>query len=98
MRIRAHAVGANYVVLEMETGGPTRVEGTSEGHQTSWEGRTWSTESSVTAETEVALWGTAFVCPEAMIPDAPAGPARCNTHADCPLQQFCAPPGHCRQP
>ena len=41
MRIRAHAVGANYVVLEMETGGPTRVEGTSEGHQTSWEGRTW---------------------------------------------------------
>ena len=103
MRIRAHAMGANYVLLEMQTEGPTSVEGHSEGGP-NWFGGGWTSESSVTANIEVALWGTAFSCPESMLPAAPSPTAgggegsACRVHSDCPPQQFCAPPGICRRP
>jgi hypothetical protein len=94
LRRNAAALGGNYVVLEMETGGPTHVESSTTGGPT-W-GGAFKSHSEATAELEVALWGTAFSCPITV--SQPAENAPCGVHDDCPAGQFCAPSGVCRRP
>ncbi|MBI5501828.1 MAG: DUF4156 domain-containing protein [Deltaproteobacteria bacterium] len=95
VRIRAANMGANYVVLEMQTGGPSRTEGRTEG----WAAQNgpFMSETTVTSELEVALWGTAMSCPH-LTTAVPDEYAPCNVHDDCPPHQFCAPSGVCRRP
>ena len=94
IRSRAAAIGANYVMLEMQTGGPTRTEGLTVG--TGGGGGLFLSGTSVSSDLEVALWGRAFSCPEAT--NLPAENAPCIVHDDCPPQQFCGPSGRCRRP
>ena len=100
IRRRAVVLGANYVLLEMQTGGPTRMEGTTVGAQVGL--GAWASHSWVTSDLESALWGRAFFCPslaeQQARPPAPSANTPCTTHADCPSQQFCSPAGRCRRP
>jgi hypothetical protein len=103
LRRNAAAIGANFVLLGMQTGGATSTEaitvGSSSGTQSgaSWGGSSMSV-TSITSDLEFAVWGTAYSCPvPAGPPQSPQG-APCVVHGDCPAGQFCAPPGHCRRP
>jgi len=102
LRRNAAAIGGNYVVLDMQAGGATNVETSTEGGfmgsgSHGFFGGAFEAQSETTADLETALWGTVFSCPN-VAPPAPAENAPCAVHDDCPSGQFCAPSGRCRRP
>jgi hypothetical protein len=106
LRRNAASVGGNYVVLDMQAGGATNVETSTEGMFAGSSsggayghsfGGVISLESDTTADIETSLWGTVFSCPNIDL-TPPAEDAPCGVHDDCPAGQFCAPSGRCRRP
>jgi hypothetical protein len=99
MRRNAAAMGANYVLLDMDAAGVSDVEGSATGRATPFSlEHDYESESRVTATDEYGLWGTAFYCPWVAATPQPSENAPCGVHEDCPAGQFCAPSGRCRRP